>query len=459
MLNKKNIRTKLSALALVAAIISSGAAANSLRDKPVEVSSDIANGAHSSFNPDYPERDYYSFKNIDDSNSVDLSLTKNNLKLVKNLMIDCATSDLTDLMYTPNVEYLYLKNYKFLTPEEQNIINSLQNLKIIKLELRVDSIKDTDELDISWLRDNIDVEIGIDALHFDYDLIDLYIYRLMQNLKVKGNNKVISRVFSEDRYNKLEKWNDQLEQIIKSFNFDENTSDEDKIIKIVNYVTDALDYDESLKNKQISGEDIYQDAVAMSQIKDYNSKLIETTLDGGEYGVCCNYAALASMLGLYSDVDLSYTLGRTNSLSSYGHAWCTYNNGEEAYVIDPTLLDYSSIYNTQKLNYEYTKEYTMLGSDLYREFMLSEVLRNPHTDNYIVDGYCEYNVKSPFKEPTVKNVDKVNVFADEYYNEVMKKKAYAYGAVSLISMLLLVANVTISFAEKKKEPSRIRIKK
>jgi hypothetical protein len=68
-------------------------------------------------------------------------------------------------------------------------------------------------------------------------------------------------------------------------------------------------------------------------------------------------------------------------------------------------------------------------------------------------------VKSPFKEQTVKNVEKVNVFADEYYNDVMKKKAYAYGAVSLISMLLLVANVTISFTEKKKEPSRIRIKK
>ena len=444
-------KVKISAFALATTLLGASASGNCMKNRPIKISQGIYHSACFQ-NKGFPKMECYTFDEPQNTNSlygcdyVDLSINKKNLELVTFLKIDPKTCNLSELYLMPNINEVWIINYQYLTDNDKKIINNLPNLKVVKLAINEKTITSNDKIDISWLDEGKDIYLNLERIHFDDDLSDLYLYRTLKKMSIPDRKRLKIDIFEDERIQNLKRWDSILEKTVESFNFDDSTSDEDKIIKIVAYVTDLLEYNPEVAEKTHMATDYYTDEV----IEEYNKKLLESTLDGDGYAICCNYAALTSMLGFYSDVNINYVYGTCGDSINNGHAWCSYNlNGEES-IIDPTFLDNSLIYNIQKSNYKTTNEYANDEKDnRYRNYMIDVLFRTSDEffyDKYFSVGVYDFNnnkVKDSYYSSS-NNIKYINELADRYYKEVMLKKAMMYWAMSFISILLLKVGVDIS---------------
>lgn len=137
------------------------------------------------------------------------------------------------------------------------------------------------------------------------DLADLYLYKAYLNLDYEIKSKLSFKKFSKQ--------------------YEEETTNEEKIIKIIGFVTKYLDYDPQVLNNSENSDNLSTY---------YNYNILKSFFDEYTgYGVCCNFAALTTVLASYANIDLDYVRGKT-STNTY-HAWCEY----DGIKIDPTSID------------------------------------------------------------------------------------------------------------------------
>ena len=306
------------------------------------------------YNKDFPEPNYELVKiknnGICNSDTYDLSINEDNLsRYVKSLKIDASNlEDLDILKYTPNIETLRIENYELLTDEQFNIIENLNHLKKLDIIVNQKTITENPDykIDLSNFKSLEKANISYLSLFSKTEEIDnVLLYKV-----IKGNKDIkigISDLDNED-VDKIKKWDKSLEDLIASFHFSDNESDIEKISTLCLYVCDKIKYDQQVSDdiSEYGANDLPEDS--LNKVLEYNEKLLSTILSSKENeevdGVCCNYATLLHILSNYSGISLKYETGiyeTPNELA--GHAWNTYEEDGENYIIDPTKIDNNQI--------------------------------------------------------------------------------------------------------------------
>lgn len=320
---------------------------------------------------------------------------KQDLEEIKTLIVSAEDCDFKDIARFPNLQEIKILNPEKLTKEDKIYINSYEDIKKIKLILNGTSIQKKNIIDLSWIDEKINIVIDKNANLelFRKDLVDLYLYNLYNNLNEKDKNRISFECLNKERMEELTKWHYILSSIVNSFSFTEETTEEEKVMTIAYYVTRALEYDPEIaerlnsETKKLYDEKIYY----------YNHNLLGALFNReGNYGICCNYAALTSILGYYANVPLKYTSGIYDEGENNQHAWCTYKDT----IVDTTFLDENSsyislsekLYNTldeeKKERYiRYIRKIVFETSNLYKaqKTILEKLYDQNEEKNYIIN--------------------------------------------------------------------------
>lgn len=371
---------------------------------------------------------------------LDVSLTKADAKYVRNMPFDAEYTNAKDLKIFKNLERITILNYSLLSREELEIINNLPSLKEITILFNKEEFDLYGIPDVSMF-DNINIiyDAGL-AVFNDLERIKMYNH-IKQYEKEIGSN-INFQFFTKENTEKIEKMDKQIKDIVKSFNFDENTTEDEKIIEIVNYVTGKIKYDLSINITTALGGKITQEY--KEEAAEYNDKILESVLGNKETyeGLCANYAGLTDVLGLYSGVDLEYTSGHYGD-NELGHAWNSYNKDGKEYIVDSTFLDGLPKY--ESANYWYNE--AIKENDTKK--MLEEKQK---LLDMILSEDSEYKEDEPIERlPKEKNVYYEN--KDKYieYNNKLKKKAMKDAIYSVVFLMLFIADLEL---EKKKQKEK-----
>lgn len=234
-----------------------------------------------------------------------------------------------------NIKTLVIRNSSYLTDEEKDIIKNNDNIDNFVISYGLTDINDQN-INLDFLNSNVNVNIILDEVikNFDKDseLYNFLVYKKYKDYKKNDNHNVyLLEKYSSEDIEKFEIFDEHLNDIVSSFNLDENSDDYSKIISVISYVTNHIYYDKDVAAGNKQGK---------KNSTKYNNNLLSTTLENEPYyaceGVCCNYAALTTVLGYYTGVDLDYITGMEKEL---GHAWNEYIDNEEVVVFDITSLD------------------------------------------------------------------------------------------------------------------------
>ena len=234
-----------------------------------------------------------------------------------------------------NIKTLVIRNSSYLTDEEKDIIKNNDNIDNFVISYGLTDINDQN-INLDFLNSNVNVNIILDEVikNFDKDseLYNFLVYKKYKDYKKSDNHNVyLLEKYSSEDIEKFEIFDEHLNDIVSSFNLDENSDDYSKIISVISYVTNYIYYDKDVAAGNKQGK---------KNSTKYNNNLLSTTLENEPYyaceGVCCNYAALTTVLGYYTGVDLDYITGMEKEL---GHAWNEYIDNEEVVVFDTTSLD------------------------------------------------------------------------------------------------------------------------
>ena len=384
---KKIVFNRVTALALSSITLSSlgTMVVNVTKEKPLEISKGIYDGIYLDNNTGIKPR-YYYINNIpslyhDISLNTKLDISINSLKLnqIKSIKIDLNASNLGDLSNLPNLDTVLLYNLNCLTNNDIYLLNKFENIKNINLLVDFNYLNYSLNANLFHFKNKkIFIQKGD---NIDNDLYDLYIYKLYNELYSFYKEDIKLLGINEIRINQLNKWENEIEDIIISLNFGEDSSDSEKIINIIKYVTDILDYDPQIMELISENKFIADD----SSLIYYNEKVLESILDdNSKYGVCCNFASLTSAIARYCNILFEYKTGTYNSGINSNHAWCKYNDN----IVDTTLLDNNIIYNIKKENYElfsHSINYEMLENDILRTILIDgDNDSYKENDNFII---------------------------------------------------------------------------
>ncbi len=369
---------------------------------------------------------YEKIVKIDSEKQVNLMYNKKNFSKIKELNITVCDTNIEDLKKFPNLEKLTLKDVELLTDNDKKTINSLENLKIIDLCLNGHNFNEN--IDISWIS-NKKIEITKEY-NITNDLSDLIAFHKSKEL-IEENPNLTVKYFSPDRLNELINWDQKIDNLVKSFEFYEHTTDEKKLVVLTNYATDSVEYDPDIIDAPQAKADQQYDRIFY-----LNNNLLKDYFDGKEYGICCNYGALLKILSVYSELDLDYIEGvyGITPENSQGHVWCKYKDN----IVDPTQLDYSIAYNNTKAKYN--------SIDKSNDFILNTVQQDEISIIEILPSdlaYTNYTEDAVYKAH--KNIEYENEYAN-YYNTIVDNDIKKHELLILASLLLLKTTFT-----KKKE--------
>ena len=194
-----------------------------------------------------------------------------------------------------------------------NVIESLPNLKNLKLEVSL-----SNDLDYSKLKINtLDISY--------YGAYDIPIFLSRKDYIDLIDNEVNIQ-FGENELEYLEVL-DKLDCIIESLEL-ENKSDKEKVNSVICYILDNLQYDEDVQIAIENGEDLSPLIVGKGFYHDGNLK---AALDY-ETQICGNYTALCKALLKELNIKSFYTLSET-------HSWNLIEIENTPYYVDTTYLD------------------------------------------------------------------------------------------------------------------------
>lgn len=381
---------------------------------------------------------------VNPDNIVYTDVTHDNLSKIKKLNVMANGFNFEELNLLPNLESLTIKSCSDLSDEEKSIIKDKTSIKTLRLFYDSNDISFDDKLDLDWCG-NRKIEIyNLNLLDDMSDIDKLKIYNLYKNIPDDMKNNIKFDFISEEEMNQMNEWNSKLEKIVGELNISSSDDDLDKIIKIVKYVTDKYQYDPKI-SRQLS----YNEAIDYDLVEDYNMNLLSNLLESdNDLGICCNYAALTSILGFYCNLNVDYIAGSYGKDDdAYGHAWCTYNYNGENKIIDSTFIDGNSSYEWLDNIY-----FSNLSKKTCKDDLIKEIFKNSDDTNYNE----QINVTSVENKGEKNEIEPIyyNVRADEYNSRIRRQKSYNQ-MLFLITGLLLAVGVKVKFERNSNEKKEI----
>lgn len=287
-----------------------------------------------------------------------------------------------------NIKTLVIRNSSYLTDEEKDIIKNNDNIDNFVISYGLTDINDQN-INLDFLNSNVNVNVILDEVikNFDKDseLYNFLVYKKYKDYKKNDNHNVyLLEKYSSEDIEKFEIFDEHLNDIVSSFNLDENSDDYSKIISVISYVTNHIYYDKDVAAGNKQGKE---------NSTKYNNNLLSTTLENEPYyaceGVCCNYAALTTVLGYYVGVDLDYMSGIQKES---GHAWNEYIDNEEVVVFDTTSLDNWDTYQELIFHYNLHDQKNGIDDDLTHSLVkVLETEKDYYENKYKI--YKEYSKK------------------------------------------------------------------
>ena len=284
------------------------------------------------------------------SNRVDELVTYEVLDKLHHLTVDLSsTADLSYLLKCHNLQSISIFYSEYLTPEQIAIINKCS----------------ADELTLYFENPEVNRENYLDLNVFKNKKITINFYPteelealvFLNYIKNYESENVTANLIGQySDVSKLFMLDDKLNEIIDSLDIKESDSDYDKLLKIVKYVNDKIEYDHDisdyLDNKNADVDTYFQLSNYYNQY-DISSIILN---DGNDVeGVCVNYANLLDILCYKTGVKTRTVSGANNRC---GHAWnIVYLNDTRSYV-DLTSADttYINRYIDQYFNATDSKE-------------------------------------------------------------------------------------------------------
>lgn len=340
-------------------------------EKPITISKNVIDSMYLENNLSYNNYNNYS----NNSDNIDNSITKESLKLIKNLTIDINNlGDSTFFKYLTNLEVLTIKNYQSLNTNDIDNLKYLNSLKILNISIDGNYVLKNPNYTI-----DLSMFSNLETLYITCDLpneIDSYIsYNLIKN------NKIKNVIFSNDlTIDELSIWNNKINIIIDNLHL-ENSNEKEKLNIIANYVMNNLQYDKDIYNYLLNTSNVD----SSQKISQYNINLLSSILNNDNNikdVICCNYAAFANILLYKAQIESYYMLGNVDNTR---HAWNLVNIDNNYYFMDLTYVDNDYDYNL--LISQDMKEYQLYSNyslPIVNEKLEELVYYNIDTDKIVI---------------------------------------------------------------------------
>lgn len=239
------------------------------------------------------------------------------------LNIDLTKDNTAFLDNNPNIKYLEIDGITMHPGVEE----TFKNIKTLRLGPQENIDIDFSKLTNLELLDVTELEPYTLAMHFNSDEYE----------KLKQNGVEIR--FADGQEEKYLKANQKLDEIVKSLNVTQESTDREKLDAILLYTLQNLTYDEDIA--YMSDEEIARRDIASEFYKD---GLLHAVIEK-DTAICGNYAALVEALSdrLGNPQDSFY-------MTSNSHAWNLMNIDGELYYVDSTWLDEQVVFVTENIN-------------------------------------------------------------------------------------------------------------
>lgn len=337
---KSSTYIKLVSLAVAASTFSGLLSTVAINLKNVEEIVSLNANVRSSvyFNNDYLKDTYglnddEIFERVNDGSNVDKYITKEALKNITMLNIDRQKNDdLSFLKNFPNLTELSVLNASLLTQEDITYINN-SNLKMLTIQLSVDDIikLNSSGIDINSLTSK-HIELNIKG-EVKNELHELIIYNFIKdNLNIKCEDIDILKCVDI---------NMRLEQIYNKIDFSDCVNESDKVFRIINFLLNYIEYDESLDAYQQTHSTFDENSEEYAEFYCYNKQMLSSVLIPGQNnveGICCNFSALFSILCFKEGIENYYVIGEYNN-GSVLHSWNVLKVDGEQKLVDLVRQD------------------------------------------------------------------------------------------------------------------------
>lgn len=377
----------------------------------------------------------FSYCTIDGKSlSFNKNVVKDNLNRVKSLDFDASCSDVNDLEYMSNLDSLNISNFMCLDDSDVEFLNNL-DLNSFKIILNSSDFSKIKNFDFSKFDNSVFYFDFSNASLLDNDMMDLYYYNVVNYLNDSYDDLKFNLLnFDEEKLSKCKRLDYKVNEIIDSFNFDEKTTNYEKILQILFYVNGNLEYDKDVSSFLAKNVPV-TDEMHNLYLK-YSGNMIGNFLDEDNHNsICCNYTGLVSTLAYYSNVDLSYNYGTKGDALNNGHSWCIYSEDDKDYIVDPTSLD-SNVYFDMYRCMTGMKIDDLNIDEYFNSYKARDIVLNPNFERYKTSESIDFMDNNEFD--VEKNIEYINEDGKYYYKYALKKANYSFilGGMSLLGLIL-----------------------
>lgn len=231
----------------------------------------------------------------------DHQITIEELEKVKQLRV--SPSDMNILQYCKSLEKLEVTDCDFITDDMLLYMNQFSNLKEISFTLKsTEAFLENPEykIDLDKLTSDVSINISfVTSKGIGNDGAFLILSALKDSELTKNrieNNKIF---FNENEFISLREYvalDNKLNEMITNCHFTEKTTDNEKMVRLIQATTDLIQYDSYIKKYNF---DILLHKAPLDVTKkvfSYNIHPISTVLCNNGDGVCANYANIFTIL-------------------------------------------------------------------------------------------------------------------------------------------------------------------
>ena len=328
-------------------------------------------------------------------------------------LYNCGSTDATidydnyKFLFSPNLNCLVIDDFNV----QKDLIESLPNIKTLDISSNTDMVLINYNLDYQRLT-NLDTLIISNpytiAVHMNKNDIET----LTQN-----NVKIIDKSY-ENQVPLLLEINEKIDKIVEELNINNNSTEEEKIDKIIMYAINNLTYDSKISKDLSEGNNISSNLFYENGFL-YGALELDTQ-------ICGNYSALIGALCERVGIN------EINQMSSV-HSWnLVYVDGNNYYV-DSTLIDINiqdeQDINEMKQNEWYMQDPNQKTDYTHKPFNLSDIIK----------------IEEIKTEPDI-NVNQTNDISNKVYKLTINEKEIIIGSGALIGIL-----AGLGFAHEKKK--------
>ena len=221
------------------------------------------------------------------------------------------------------------------------------------------------------------------------------------------NNGVKITFNSQEELNTYLEINKKLDEVVRTLDLNETSTDQEKLDAILIHVLDNLTYDENIANA------IYTET-------EHKELSISFYQDGTLYGalektssICGNYAAYFQALAKRVHLKSYY-------LTSVNHAWNLVEIDGEQYYVDPTWLDGNFAYETSTTSQLDEKTGMTSTTTSYKSISSQDAIRTNNTDT--LEWYMEDPNNYPYSKTQQESHEVLNLPTFIKINPSMEKE-------------------------------------